>query len=175
MDTFVAGPGCSTGYRCYQGKARSMVTCGEKDGVKWIFEEKSGTCKSSYGCACVSSCGGMPPPLTCPSGTENMGPMLSASDYPLEFGLLGASMDIINPPGRESKIGLLIGGNYDSPLTAEIEENIVVLGDFKIGSLGVNSLGTCLNLCLSLSFRERRKLLNQWMNVLTIRPFTAFV
>ena len=83
-----------------------------------------------------------PPPL-CPVGTDNLGPQLSASDFQGEFGTLAATNNISAPLGRESQLSLLIGGNYNGPLAAEIEGNIVVLGDFKIGNRGVNSLGTC--------------------------------
>ena len=72
----------------------------------------------------------------------NLGPSLSKSrgfHYP--FPLLG-SRDLNSPHGRESEIGFLVGGNYFAPVAGEIEGNIVVLGDFKIGSLGTNSLGT---------------------------------
>jgi hypothetical protein len=72
----------------------------------------------------------------------NLGPSLSKSrgfHYP--FPLLG-STDLSSPRGRESEIGFLVGGSYFAPVAEGIEGNIVVLGDFKIGSLGTNSLGT---------------------------------
>jgi len=70
-----------------------------------------------------------------------LGPELSASDYQGEFALLVTPKNINNPLGRESQVSLLVGGNYDGPLAAEIEGRIVVLGDFKIGEKGLNSLG----------------------------------
>ena len=77
---------------------------------------------------------------SCPS-VANLGPLLSKSSYTSEFPLLG-STNTKTPLGRESQIGFLVGGNYNAPLAAEIEGNIVVLGDFKIGRNGTNSLGT---------------------------------
>jgi hypothetical protein len=76
------------------------------------------------------------------TAAANLGPSLSKSTgYNNTFPLLG-STNINNPVGRESQVGFLVGGNYFAPLAAEIEGNIVVLGDFKIGPLGTNSLGT---------------------------------
>jgi hypothetical protein len=77
---------------------------------------------------------------SCPS-VANLGPLLSKSSYTSEFPLLG-STNLDSPRGRESQIGFLVGGNYNAPKAAEIEGNIVVLGDFKIGIAGTNSLGT---------------------------------
>jgi hypothetical protein len=77
---------------------------------------------------------------SCPS-VANLGPLLSKSSYTGEFRLL-ASTNLSSPVGRESEIGFLVGGSYNAPLAAEIEGNIVVLGDFKIGQSGTNSLGT---------------------------------
>ena len=70
-----------------------------------------------------------------------LGPLLRKSSYTNEFPLLGTTNPHI-PAGHASQIGFLVGGNYNAPLAAEIEGNIVVLGDFKIGSKGTNSLGT---------------------------------
>ena len=80
------------------------------------------------------------PQNSCPQ-VANLGPLLSKSSYPNEFPLLGTT-NPHSPTGRESQIGFLVGGNYNAPVAAEIEGNIVVLGDFKIGSQGTNSLGT---------------------------------
>jgi len=77
---------------------------------------------------------------SCPS-VANLGPLLSKSSYTGEFRLLGPT-NLSSPVGRESQIGFLVGGSYNAPLAAEIEGNIVVLGDFKIGQYGTNSLGT---------------------------------
>ena len=81
-------------------------------------------------------------PPTCPVGTDNLGPLLSASDYMGAFRVLGSTTDLFSPPGRESQISLLVGGNYDGPMAEEIEGRIVVLGDFTIGANGVDSIGT---------------------------------
>ena len=77
------------------------------------------------------------------TAVANLGPKNSASTgYSLPFPQLGVITNILNPAGRESEISLLVGGNYRAPLAAEIEGNIVVLGDFIIGKDGTNSLGT---------------------------------
>ena len=77
------------------------------------------------------------------TAVANLGPKNSASTgYSLPFPQLGVITNILNPAGRESEISLLVGGNYRAPLAAEIEGNIVVLGDFIIGQDGTNSLGT---------------------------------
>jgi len=81
---------------------------------------------------------------SCPA-VMNLGPDLSKSTGYTSgpFPLLGNTNDLDNPKGRESEIGFLVGGNYNAPLAAEIEGNIVVLGNFTIGSSGINSLGKC--------------------------------
>ena len=91
-------------------------------------------------CALVSVNQAGTPNDSCPS-VANLGPLLSKSSYAGEFPLLG-STNLTSPTGRESQIGFLVGGSYNAPLAAEIEGNIVVLGDFKIGQNGTNSLGT---------------------------------
>ncbi len=149
VPTFVAEPGCKAGYMCYMGKARNTVPCIEG----MLYDESIGNCNWASVTQCISSCPGSngivvsptPPPIappSCPVGTDNLGPQLSASDYKGEFGLLRVTNELLSPVGRESQLSLLVGGNYDGPLAAEIEGRIVVLGDFKIGQRGVNSLGT---------------------------------
>ena len=151
--TYIAEPGCKAGYSCYMGKARSKITCAALGGQEMLYDQNIGNCNWASVTQCVSSCPGSngivvsptPPPIappSCPVGTDNLGPLLSASDYTGEFGLLGVTTDLLTPVGRESQLSLLVGGNYDGPLAAEIEGRIVVLGDFKIGQHGVNSLGT---------------------------------
>ncbi len=77
----------------------------------------------------------------CPEAA-NLGPSLSKSTgFNDPFPLLGIT-NPYSPVGRESEVGFLVGGNYYAPLAAEIEGNIVVLGDFVIGPSGTNSLGT---------------------------------
>lgn len=78
---------------------------------------------------------------SCPQAM-NLGQSLSKSTgYSAPFPLLG-STDINNPRGRESEVGFLVGGDYYAPLAAEIEGNIVVLGDFINGAKGLQALGT---------------------------------
>lgn len=73
----------------------------------------------------------------------NLGPLLSKSTcYLNPFPLLQSPPNLDSPAGREYEVGFLVGGNYFAPLAAEIEGNIVILGDFKVGSRGTNSLGT---------------------------------
>jgi len=77
---------------------------------------------------------------SCPDAM-NLGPLLSKSTgFNNTFPLL--SFVDLKAKGRESEIALLVGGNYFSALAADIEGNIVVLGDFIVGASGVNSLGT---------------------------------
>ena len=151
---YVAEPGCMAGYMCYMGKARYTVTCIEG----MLYDESIGNCNWASVTQCISSCPGSngivvsptPPPIappSCPVGTDNLGPQLSASDFTGEFGLLGVTNNLLSPVGRESQLSLLVGGNYDGPLAAEIEGRIVVLGDFKIGQNGVNSLGMFATMC----------------------------
>jgi len=77
------------------------------------------------------------------TGIMNLGPSLSKSTcFTGEFPLLRAPPNWPNPVGREHEIGFLVGGNYTAPIAAEIEGNIVILGDFKVvGYAGTNSLG----------------------------------
>jgi len=76
---------------------------------------------------------------SCPNAA-NLGPLLSKSTGFTETFPLLLPTDAI-ARGRESEIAFLVGGNYVAPFAAEIEGKIVVLGDFKIGALGTNSLG----------------------------------
>lgn len=109
-------------------------------------------------CSLVSVSQAGTPKDSCPS-VANLGPLLSKSSYTGEFPLLG-STKLDSPTGRESQIGFLVGGSYNAPWAAEIEGNIVVLGDFKIGINGTNSLGTYPHLAypflsFHLSFNSR--------------------
>jgi hypothetical protein len=70
---------------------------------------------------------------------------MSASDYKGDFRVLGSTTDLFSPPGRESQISLLVGGNYNGLMGEEIEGRIVVLGDFIIGPDGVDSIGTWMS------------------------------
>jgi hypothetical protein len=155
---YVAEPGCQAGYSCFMGKARSKIVCESLGGQDMVYDESIGNCNWASVTQCISSCPGdngivvspTPPPIappSCPVGTDNLGPQLSVSDYQGEFGILGVTNNLLSPVGRESQLSLLVGGSYDGPLAAEIEGRIVVLGDFKIGHRGVNSLGTFATMC----------------------------
>ena len=129
------------------------MSCGPLAGFEMLYDEALGICNWSWLMQCISSCPGVDgivadptprpvPPPTCPVGVDNLGPLLSASDYEGAFRVLGSTTDLFSPPGRESQISLLVGGNYNGLMGEEIEGRIVVLGDFIIGPDGVDSIGT---------------------------------
>jgi len=74
----------------------------------------------------------------------NLGPYLSKSTcYAQTFPKLGSPPGgLAYGSGAEYEVGFLVGGNYTSVVAAEIEGNIVVLGDFNIGPNGIKSIGT---------------------------------
>ena len=165
---YVAEPGCKGGYLCWNGPMQ-YVSCPEINGMQMLYDENVGNCNWPALVQCVSSCPTDSPPAsapspsptaaaTCPDGTDNLGPLLSASDYQGDFATLSESIDYLSPNGRESQVSVLVGGSYNGPLAAEIEGRIVVLGDFKIGRSGVNSLGTCCGMLL-FEFHENFMLL----------------
>ena len=80
---------------------------------------------------------------SCPA-VANLGPLFSKSTgFTSEpFPLLSTPSFLDEAYGRESEIGFFVGGNYYAEQAAEIEGNIVVLGDFEIGPDGTNSIGT---------------------------------
>lgn len=149
---FIANEDCSGGYLCYNG-ALQFYDCAH---AGLVFDESISNCNwPSSAATCKSSCPSSIPiaptyppsasPMSapmCPVGPDNLGPMLSASDYSGYFSTLNEPFNYLDPLGRESQVALLIGGNYDGPLAAEIEGRIVVLGDFNIGHHGVSSIGT---------------------------------
>jgi hypothetical protein len=93
---------------------------------------------------------GLNPKLASCPALANLGPLVGASTgYSEPFPLLGNS-NVFSPAGREFEIALLVGGNYYAPLAAEVEGNIIVLGDVIIGASGTNSLGMLLVLLLVL-------------------------
>ena len=147
----VAEPGCAAGFVCHGNMPIQYVMCPMVGDMQLLYDESAGVCNWPNLVTCVSSCPGAEPPAppspaptapsTCPVGTDNLGPLLSASDYNGEFTTLREQIDPLNPVGRESQVSLLVGGDYNGPLAAEIEGRIVVLGDFNIGKNGVNSIG----------------------------------
>lgn len=149
---YIAEPGCNGGFLCYNGPVQ-YVSCPKFGDIQMLYDESVGNCNWPHAVQCVSSCPSdndtptppptLPPiaPPTCPVGFDNLGPQLSASDFKGDFATLAESIDYLSPNGRESQVSLLVGGSYNGPLAAEIEGRIVVLGDFKIGRNGVNSLG----------------------------------
>uniref|UniRef100_A0A7S3P468 VWFD domain-containing protein n=1 Tax=Amphora coffeiformis TaxID=265554 RepID=A0A7S3P468_9STRA len=70
---------------------------------------------------------------------QNLGNGLSEGQgYTQEYPQSGS---VGTPKGFDDTIAFLVGGNYNSPIAAEIEGKAVVVGDFIIGSQGTNSIG----------------------------------
>lgn len=134
---------------CYQGEAKQFIECPKVGDIQLVFDESTSSCNwpESMGPCCQSSCPSArspPPSPTCPTGNDNLGQALSASDFQGDLSTLHKGFDYLHPLGRESQVAVLVGGSYDGPLASEIEGKVVVLGDFHIGHHGVSSLGTFL-------------------------------
>lgn len=157
----MANEDCTGGYQCLNG-AINFIECAMVGEYQLLFDESISNCNWPQMVAqCVSSCPVEDPPTSppddtpssvpssapsgapeCPFGTDNLGPLLSASDFQGNFTTLAESFNVFNPVGRESQLSVLIGGDYNGPLASEIEGRVVVLGDFNIGPNGISSIGT---------------------------------